>query len=108
MKLQDISSANVHIKKNHKDVGELLKNTPLKPVVGLDYIDMLKDNKRSIHDVLEYHCNLCDLKLNGSDNKYATKISGIFWHVLSDYHKEQYFVNFIKNILEKFNYLNFI
>ncbi|XP_027199993.2 uncharacterized protein LOC113794102 [Dermatophagoides pteronyssinus] len=91
MKLSNWKMVNAHISNDHKDIGQLLRRTRIKPIVGMDQIEEYKDNEDK---AVEYKCNLCDLI-------YSPKY--IFWHIISYDHKEKFFktlysIDFINQI----------
>ncbi|OTF76162.1 hypothetical protein BLA29_001226 [Euroglyphus maynei] len=78
-KLSNWNTVNAHISNDHNDIGQLLRRTRIKPIVGIDQIEEYRDDENK---AVEYKCNLCDLI-------YSPKY--IFWHIISYDHKENFF-----------------
>ncbi|KAI7695254.1 hypothetical protein SSS_09782 [Sarcoptes scabiei] len=68
-----------HIEQNHHSINQMLRQSHLRPIVGLDNIEEYRNEKNQL---IEYRCNLCNL--------YYCR-EKITWHILSYYHKEQFF-----------------
>ncbi len=80
-KLANLEEVNLHLSSTHHEPVELLRNTAHKPIVGLDLIIEYRDD---LNEIKEFECTLCSLF-------FSTHT--IFWHVISSFHKEKFFVS---------------